>query len=113
MELRKIDLNKIQDYAFTVRELESDELILKNQKYINIKCLDNESIIPTVQAIPIPEGATNGDMIKAMFPTMKIEECNNDINGNPNFYRIYGLSGVAEFGREFWNAPYKQGNENE
>lgn len=68
--------------------------------------------MPPVKAIPIPEGATNGDMIKAMFPNMEIEECNKDINGNPNIYRIYGLSGVAEFGKEFWNAPYKRGSEN-
>ena len=28
---------------------------------------------PTINAIPIPEGATNGDMIKALFPRIKIK----------------------------------------
>lgn len=46
----------------------------------------------TVPAIPIPENATNGDMIKALFPNLGINsplKC-NDTN--------------------WWNAPYKRGD---
>jgi hypothetical protein len=60
---------------------------------------------PTVNAIPIPENATNGDMIKAMFPNIEIEEIDDelivayklDVKGTP-FYRVW------------WNAPYKELN---
>jgi hypothetical protein len=43
---------------------------------------------PLVSAIPIPEGATNGDMIKAMF---------ND------FESALLLQVIS---KEWWNAPY-------
>ena len=52
MDLKKIDLNKLQDYAFTPYEI-VDEPMVSNQKFINFKCLDNESLIPTVKAIPL------------------------------------------------------------
>lgn len=52
MDLKKIDLDKLQDYAFTPNEIAA-ELMVSNQKFINIKCLDNESLISTVKAIPL------------------------------------------------------------
>jgi len=52
MDLKKIDLDKLQDYAFTPYELAMVEMA-SDQKFINIKCLDNDSIVPTVKAIPI------------------------------------------------------------
>lgn len=92
------------------------EMFSATQKYYsdNTTRLSIKTCIEKIASgTPIPDNSTNGDMIKAMFPTMEIEECNKDVNGNPNIYRIYGLSGVAEFGREFWNAPYteKRGSE--
>ena len=104
MKMRLIDA---EDYLYRERPVGlSDDLFKESHLYKSI--MEQE----VIQAIPIPEGVINGDMIKAMFPTMEIEECNKDVNGNPNFYRIFGLSGVGEFGREFWNAPYKRGSEN-
>lgn len=38
-----------------------------------IETLDN---VPTVKAIPIPGGATNEDIIKALFPDMEIIDDN-------------------------------------
>lgn len=57
------------------------------------------------QGVIIPENATNGDMIKAMFPNIEIEEIDDelivayklDVKGTP-FYRVW------------WNAPYKELN---
>jgi len=53
MDLKKIDLNKLQDYAFTANEIVMSPLSSWDNKFINIKCLDNDSIIPTVKAIPL------------------------------------------------------------
>lgn len=53
MDLKEIDLNKLQDYAFTANEIVMSSMTSWNSKFINIKCLDNESIIPTVKAIPL------------------------------------------------------------
>lgn len=60
-------------------------------------------IDPLRNVIPIPEGATNGDIIKAMFPNMNIQERNNvslDIKG-----QTIEFTGMAL--KEWWNAPYK------
>lgn len=53
MNLKEIDLNKLQNYAFTVNELAMSPIASSWDKFINLKCLGNESIIPTVQAIPL------------------------------------------------------------
>jgi len=53
---------------------------------------------------PIPDNATNGDVLKAMFPNIEVEEqgkdlfivFNMDIQGTP-FYKAW------------WNSPYQKG----
>lgn len=52
--------------------------------------------------IPIPEGATNGDMIMAMFNCMVI----GISNGKVYVEHIY-----FPFDEEWWNAPYKPESE--
>ncbi len=65
---------------------------------------------PTVPAIPIPTGATNGDMIKALFPCLEKYEYEEPythgiaLAGNDNR--------VTWFANEWWNAPYKAEGEN-
>jgi len=106
MDLKKIDLDKLQDYAFTPHELAMSEMA-SDEKFINIKCLDNENLVSTVQAILIPKGATNGDMIKAVFSNQTIS-CAipiTDRNG-AKFYRTT-INGVTDFTEDWWNAPYK------
>lgn len=104
MDLKIIDLNKLQDYAFTANEIAMSPMTSWNSKFINIKCLDNESIIPTVKAIPIPKGATNGDMIKAMFPnaTIIINELGIMIHVKYNNHTCW-----VNYELDWWNAPYK------
>ena len=50
----------------------------------------------------IPDNATNGDILKIVFPNIEWEEI-HDIKGNKSI----GCT------NKFWNAPYKQGDENE
>lgn len=50
----------------------------------------------TVQAIPIPDNATNGDVIKALFNETEY----------PKLIRLLMTSD------SFWNAPYKGGQDN-
>lgn len=59
-----------------------------------------------VQAIPIPKGATNGDVIKAMFPNMQIDnECNGILYGYKTNDREMPMLGMN---LDWWNAPYKK-----
>lgn len=61
------------------------------------KCIRN--------GIPFPNNATNGDIIKALFPNIETFE--------PNKYEIaikQNLGWLA-FKKDWWNAPYKENKE--
>ena len=62
---------------------------------------------PLVNAIVIPEGATNGDMIKTMFPNAEYRE---DILENVFIISSVQLGHIV-FRECWWNAPYKGGTE--
>ena len=61
----------------------------------------------TIQAIPIPENATNGDMIMAMFPSWEI-----DMDDAEEEYPIVTcwidrVKGIwTSFDLTWWDAPY-------
>jgi hypothetical protein len=52
--------------------------------------------------IPIPAGATNGDMITIMFPNLTVEDKGGSI------YLHYPNGGWIVFDRDWWNAPYER-----
>lgn len=52
----------------------------------------------------IPKGATNGDMIKAMFPNIEIEGIGG-LEGLQCIAVSIGL-GTSYFALDWWNAPY-------
>lgn len=66
--------------------------------------MKNESIA-TSYCINIPEDATNGDVIKAMFPDAEpIKKYTNSV-----FIRAWKPFFVAcEFDTDWWNAKYKR-----
>lgn len=60
---------------------------------------------PTINAIPIPEGATNGDVLKRLLYgkaiiTEFIHEVNISVNNNV----------IGQFDMEWWRSPYKRGD---
>jgi hypothetical protein len=63
--------------------------------------------LPAVDAIPIPEGATNGDVIKAMFPNCEQKE--NIHNGYFEMYfdGDFGNPSYMRVREYWWNAPYR------
>lgn len=63
----------------------------------------------TVPAIPIPEGATNGDVIKAIFSdNVFAEERWQDENGKM-CTDVISDNGMT-FTDIWWNSPYKRGD---
>ena len=64
--------------------------------------VNSETGAPTVNAIIIPENATNGDMIKIMFPYIRVNEYLNSVD-------VIKLDGMSVFSKEWWYAPYKRG----
>ena len=70
---------------------------------ISMMCSDVLKVLEN--CIEIPNGATNGDMIKAMFPNIEIEGIGGEIKC------IATKNGTSYFALDWWNAPYKGGGE--
>ena len=64
--------------------------------------------LPTADVIPIPMGATNGDMVKSLFPSERGEQY---IHMTPTHLMYDGLDYLKEFRKEWWNAPYDVGGD--
>ena len=56
---------------------------------------------PTVNAIVIPDGATNGDMMVKLFPNLKYFVTQND-------RLVTNIGCGSSFDREWWNAPFQK-----
>jgi len=56
------------------------------------------------KGVAIPESATNGDVIKAMFPDVKIRWITQTKIG---VTFINNQDYITEFDAKWWNAPYK------
>lgn len=64
--------------------------------------------IPIHNAIIVPNNATNGDVIKAMFPDYK-----QKAHINNGYFEMYFNNDIRDasymrVSKEFWNAPYKR-----
>lgn len=71
----------------------------------NVTALDVEEMKRALQnAIPIPDNATNGDVIKALFPTADISLNDSCFEGVVNKYG---------FDMKWWNSPYQKGVRND
>ena len=68
---------------------------------ISMMCSDVLKVLEN--CIEIPNGATNGDMIKTMFPNIEIEGIGGEIKC------IATRNGTSYFALDWWNAPYKKG----
>ena len=68
---------------------------------ISMMCSDVLKVLEN--CIEIPNGATNGDMIKTIFPNIEIEGIGGEIKC------IATKNGTSYFALDWWNAPYKKG----
>lgn len=76
---------------------------------LQIKVDDRVKPYKKLDVIPIPAGATNGDMIKAMFPNGK--EYDNDGDVRYEIEIDFDYSFCSYFDGVWWNAPYKRESE--
>ena len=65
-------------------------------------------VAPTVNALPISEGATNGGMMKKMFPKMRAMP---DDEGMVDIRDLDEDRYCACLLEDWWNAPYEGGKE--
>ena len=60
--------------------------------------------LPTADLIPIPDRATNGDIIKAMFPYIE-----SRLDEKTGIMLVKWTDGTTKtFKADWWNAPYKK-----
>ena len=65
-----------------------------------------ECDVKKVNAIEIPENATNGDVIKVMFPNGKVIECDEAVGYEQMLDDKYSY--CSWFDGLWWNAPYRK-----
>ena len=68
--------------------------------------------VPIHKAIIIPENATNGDMIRALFPNAEIEEIRGSFDKEKLLgYRTWLGGRSQDYPLDWWNAPYSPESE--
>ena len=79
---------------------------IPDKAYENIKgglwCGDNITSNAIENGTPIPDNATNGDVIKAMFPDLEYKE-------GVRFAIIVTPVDAIGIWNSWWNAPYQKG----
>ena len=86
------------------------EELIRNLKYteenkVNTFDTNISDVLKVLEnCIEIPNGATNGDMIKAMFPNIEIE----GIGGEIKCIATQIGFGTSYFALDWWNAPYNK-----
>lgn len=98
--------DKFQDYFNRVKqdiadgtlcgnyELETTDMFLASFKRMQI----------------LPDNATNGDMIQAMFPNIEADEIKTDTGGyiEVKYLDTTDACDATAFRKNWWNAPYKE-----
>ena len=71
--------------------------------------ITNPFKICIANATPIPDNATNGDVIKAMFPNTEVDDYDY---GKDPVIDVYGIDDTEyiTLRKAWWNAPYQKGN---
>lgn len=83
-----------KDYSY---DTETDDFWVYRHKYTGDEIHITKEPPLYVNAIPIPDNATNGDMIRAIFPNITI------FDENP----VKTVWGRSESETKWWNSPYK------
>ena len=84
------------------RNLKYTEEKHKNDKVNTFDTNISDVLKVLENCIEIPNGATNGDVIKTIFPNIEIEGIGGEIKC------IATKNGTSYFALDWWNAPYKK-----
>ena len=95
--MRKEEL--IRNLKYTEEKHRNDKV---NTFDTNISMMCSDVLKVLENCIEIPNGATNGDVIKTIFPYIEIEGIGGEIKC------IATKNGTSYFALDWWNAPYKK-----
>ena len=96
----------LADFEKAINRLSSYVKRASNDNFIG-----NSEQNKEVNTIEASKNATNGDMIKAMFPDAEIKEIRGTFEGNLLGYRIWLGGRSQDFLLDWWNEPFKRGGE--
>lgn len=100
-----------------IRALEYTEAKYRNKPILNLgidmdipaMCSDVLSVIKN--CIEIPEGATNGYVVKTVFPDARVSEIIPIANGDEIYYvtieKVAGITNEMRVTKSWWDAPFK------
>ncbi len=78
---------------------------------LNIPAMCSDILGVLKNCIEIPEGATNGFMVKAIFPKARVSDIYPQVNGDEVYFVIIekfaGVSIEMRVLRSWWDAPFK------
>lgn len=77
-------------------------------KFLKVKGWASRHELLILHGTPIPDNATNGDAIKAIFPNTEVDDYDY---GKDPVIDVYGIDD-AEYitlRKAWWNAPYQKG----
>lgn len=83
-----------------------EEEIIKRNEWKEGSLFDMTLRKALKNATPIPDNATNGDVLRIMFPVSVF-----DGEDDNKYVGFYTGDGVKSFPLDWWNAPYKKGEE--
>jgi hypothetical protein len=115
MSYRFIDANGLlvmtNSYKSELGRLKADPFVKSGIE--TVERFINEQ--PTADVIPIPKDATNGDMIKAVFPGCEdwkatIKPATGEAH-DTHFVELPNNMTINKFDESWWNAPYKEAEE--
>lgn len=101
-----------------MRLIDADELLTDRRKTKYYHLPNKDIAVPiidiehahTINAIPIPDGATNGDMIKAMFPNAQIDyHEKSDLVDEYVTVFLKDCDTCQDYSYDWWNTPYERG----
>ena len=75
---------------------------IMSRDWKNAGWLFSEELKAIHDGTPIPDNVTNGDVIKALFPRIKIKKF-------PTFLRVIEGEEYIPMTYDWWNSPYKRG----
>jgi hypothetical protein len=101
----------VEEILDTLRNMEDAFDVIGN--------LDAEAVVKRMKVadiIPIPEGATNGDVVKAPFlnycdDKKGIIEDDDGEECEVHYLHIWGSRAINRYDENWWNTPYKTENE--
>ncbi len=105
-------MDKMRQLKEELKLIQAGTAFLESKETNPLQLIADNRIKPykKVDAIIIPDGATNGDMIKLMFPDAETWEVTRD-DVHCAYISFKDVCGIIGFPLSWWNAPYKKESE--